>query len=301
MGIKNSILTLLLSLGVSVSAYGIPTLQLGIPDGSGGYVANQTINSDEDTAFTTKNPFTLAVGGIQSKSEVVQLGGQYTTATPLALTGDDWSDFGLPNIFNGKGAILVASVPDRTLSNGYSGTISTNLKVDGNAPFYADEANSWLQGNHFPAKDGISDFFFFNIGNLFTLSWSANPNPPTKKQDIIVDNTTLNSVPDFQNLIAAPNNKGVIKEFMISGLESFDWVHFDVIALESAIDIDDGRTKTTVAKVDAEINPFSHDVTWYEEDGDVSPTGIPEPASLGLLGLGLLAMGAVRQRRVNQV
>lgn len=170
MGIKTGFkgMGLLLGLGVSASALAVPTLQLGIPNGSGGYVANQTIGSDEDTAFTTATPFTLAIAGVQSKDNVVQLGGQYTSTSPKPLTGEDWSDFSRPMAFNGKGAILVASVPNGTLLDGFASTsgFTTSLLVGGIAPFYADEADSQIKeigGNHFPAKDAVSDFFFFTL------------------------------------------------------------------------------------------------------------------------------------------
>lgn len=43
---------------------------------------------------------------------------------------------------------------------------------------------------------------------------------------------------------------------------------------------------------------ISHVSIWGKERGTVPPTDIPEPTTLALLGLGMLALGAIRRRKV---
>ena len=73
---------------------------------------------DKDTAFTSEDPFSLFIDGVQSKDDVVQLGSKYDN---LSVTGaKDWSELSLPALFDGKGAILVVSAPDGLLPQDYS-------------------------------------------------------------------------------------------------------------------------------------------------------------------------------------
>ncbi|MFZ5594965.1 MAG: choice-of-anchor N protein [Pseudomonadota bacterium] len=141
------------ALGFAGSTFAIPTLQVGAPGGIGegtyaNYQSSLTNPIETDTAITFGNK--IYVGGIYQSTDVLNLGGQYST-------GDDWSDFGMPAAFDTHGAILIASVP-----NGAVGT----LTINGQSPFHTSATNSYFPNNHDPVKSAVSDFLFFDIGTF---------------------------------------------------------------------------------------------------------------------------------------
>jgi hypothetical protein len=175
--------------------------------------------------------------------------------------GNNWSTYGLPTIFNTHDAILLVSVPDGTLASALA-----SLTVGGNLAFYSDANNSYFPNNHDPVKPGISDFLFFDIGDFSKIA---------------------GAVPDFASETGGAD--GQIKTLNVAGFGSLPWAHFDVMALETRTG---GGTRISTT---LENNPGSHDVTW-KGDGP-PPQEIPEPATLALLGLGLLAIGMSRKKK----
>ncbi len=247
-----------LAFSIVSNAFAVPVLQVGAPAGSGDtdtyadYIHLLTNPIEEDTARTSGN--TIYVAGVYRK-DVLNLGGQ-------SGGGQDWS--GVKSAyapFNGHKAVLLVAVPD-----GDSGTLT--ISVDGGASlsaFYTSPTLSNLfPNNHDPLKDAIADFLFFDIGDF------------TKN---------LNAVPDFATETGSAD--GQIKTITFSN-SGFDWLHFDVLALETSEK--EGKEETSIVTT-IESNPGSHDVTALA--GQVPPPPpqpAPEPGILWLLASGLLGL-----------
>ncbi len=176
------------------AANAVPVLQVGVPDGFGGYLPYLPSTSDPnetDTAIT--DGFTLAVGGVYGPNDLL-VGGQYSGALG---TGLNYSSFGLPSIFNTHRAVLMATTSDTTGS----------LSFGSLTPFLTT-TTLYFPNNHAPLQAPGVQYLFFDIGDF------------TK---------TANTVPDFADPTGT-KAAGEIKtlNFATSG---FDWIHFDVMAL----------------------------------------------------------------------
>ncbi|MDP3296372.1 MAG: choice-of-anchor N protein [Thermodesulfovibrionia bacterium] len=285
------LITFILILGMAATTYAVPTLQVGAPAGAGDsgayadYQSNLINPTETDTARTSGN--TIFVAGAFGPKDLF-IGGQYTDPLDLSTTptitpgtqGFDWTDFSdgktpFPSDFAGRGAILLASVPD-----GSSGSLTIDLGYGNISPFYISDDMSFFPNEHDPVKAEISDFLFFDIGSF----------------------AEIEVVPDFcesgEGCGSSGSGRGQIKtvKFQLTG---YDWVHFDAMALVTYAQSGGKSTRVvTTLNTDLDNNPGSHDVTWEDDGGGGGQ--VPEPGTILLLGSGLIGLALYGRKKFNK-
>lgn len=249
------------------SALAIPTLQTYISGATA-----DSIGSDEDTWFATGSSFSLYVVGAYGSNTSNLKSVTLLVSVPdgengtIALSADSGDSTDIPHILTTAGGSGIATNP---LINA---TIDILTNEAGNGAGYDGYAtinsNTFLPAglnlnNHYPLKDDVSDFILYDLHKFDKVECGL--------KNYNADN----------GIISTTSACGEQKEYNVS-IAGFSWVHFDVYGLE----VETTGKRWVRTTWDWENNPGSHDST----------ARVPEPATLLLLGSGLLACCLIGRR-----
>ena len=250
---------------MSQPASALSTFQVYSPDGTAG-----TWGDDEDTWLVQTNPFSLVVvGSYQAAHGQGQSATDNLTEVTL-LVSVPQGQTGTISITGGDiGANLLTvrePVPSTLFYNPNADATEDLLENDGVIDGYPDKRflpdDRTLNNEHYPFKEGVSNFLIYGIGEF-------DPDGPVHNYNTEDGSTNLMN-----------NSLGEEKTFTVS-VSGFNWVHFDVYGYETFVDGEPPEFHSTW-----DINPGSADVTW-----------VPAPGSILLGSIGISLVGWLRRRR----
>lgn len=248
-------------------ATAVPTFQAYIDNGAAG-----TIGQDQDTWFGTSSTFDLIVvgaynlGGAKETVALKQI--TLVLSVPEGQTGTvsvTGGDVGATLLYDRTPVPLTAyynpysdaDVDLLTDVTGYDGYLTKSFIPE-------DDKNKDVTGNnHYPFKDGVSDFLLYDIGDFDNLG------------------TVNNYDAGNGGSIALNSGYGEEKTFSVS-VTGFTSVHFDVYGY----DVSSIGTEVMIGKWD--ISPGSHDSTYL----------VPAPGAILLSCIGVGLVGKLRRRRI---